>query len=295
MPGRSLPLPAFIGTTVSTFTGAIANSGTITGTGGTAINISAGPQNMTVDVTGGVIVGNMLGAGLTSGDTLNFALGGGTFTYNSDFINFDTVNINSGNVVLNGAANSATAVNVYGTLAGTGTIDPTTVTIQNGGTLSPGNTTSPLGTFSIIGTLVFSSGSTYAITIAPGAGNNSKTAITGNAVLGGNGTVVVTPQLGHYNATVYQILTTPAPGDLIGQFAGLTINGAFSGTMTLDYTTNPGDVDLDISAVMACSARRPAPIRISKTCLTASTMRLPAAIRCRRDLPISPISPARRS
>ena len=88
--------------------GAIVNSGVITGTGGTAIDLSAATSPVTVDINGGTVAGNMLGAGPTSGDTLNFALGGGkTFTYGSNFENFDTVNVNSGIVVLNGTSNSA--------------------------------------------------------------------------------------------------------------------------------------------------------------------------------------------
>jgi uncharacterized protein with beta-barrel porin domain len=56
--------------------------------------------------------------------------------------------------------------------------------------------------------------------------------------------VEVTPQLGHYN-TGYEILTTTA--GLSGTFAGLTVNGDFVGSVKLDYATNPGDVDLDVS------------------------------------------------
>jgi uncharacterized protein with beta-barrel porin domain len=58
----------------------------------------------------------------------------------------------------------------------------------------------------------------------------------------------VTPQLGRYTAgTDYQILTTTSA--LTGTFAGLTVNGDFTGTMALDYTTNsPNDVDLDTTA-----------------------------------------------
>ncbi len=79
---------------------------------------------MTIDITGGTISRQYARHRASrSGDTLNFALGAGTFTYNSSFTSFDTVNINSGTVVLNGASNSAAAVNVNsgGTLAGNGT------------------------------------------------------------------------------------------------------------------------------------------------------------------------------
>jgi uncharacterized protein with beta-barrel porin domain len=248
-----------------TFSGPIVNTGNITGTGGTALAANSSTDALTVDqeagtitgnisllssnadvlnVTGGVINGNIAGAGT---QIINFALGSGTtFTYGFDFTSINTVNINSGTVVLDGV-DSATSVEVNngGTLAGTGTIDPLAVTINSGATLAPG-TPGGLGTLSINGNLIFESGSFYAINIAPGAGNNSKTAVTGSANLGGNGTVVVTPVPGHYSNAVYQILTTTTP--LTGQFAGLTINGSFTGTMALDYATNsPDDVDLDVT------------------------------------------------
>ncbi len=166
----------------------IVNSGTITGTGGTAINLAAATSPITVDVTGGAINGNMVGAGLAAGDTLNFTLASAaaTFTYNSNFTNFTTVNINAGTVVLNGT-DSAAAINVNntGTLAGTGTLDPlptTVVTVNSGGTLAPG-TPGGLGTLTIDGSLVFNAGSQYAVQINLGAGNNSKTAVNGSATL----------------------------------------------------------------------------------------------------------------
>jgi uncharacterized protein with beta-barrel porin domain len=229
---------------------AIVNTGTITGTGGTAINLVNSTNPVTVDINGGAINGNMLGSGLLLGDTLNFTLGAGnTFTYNNNFENFDTVTIFSGTVVLNGTLNSATAVSVAGgTLAGTGTIDPLTVTIGAGGTLSPG-TPGGFGTMTIDGNLVFTNASSvYAITIGPGAGNNSATAITGagdTATLNG-ATGEVTPKPGHYSGTVYTILTTPAAGDLIGTFAGPVPEGSFTGTMSFVYVNNQ-DVQLDVT------------------------------------------------
>ena len=129
---------------VATFLGAIVNSGTITGTGGTAIDISAAPNNMTIDITGGAISGNILGAGTMSGDTLNFALGNGTFTYDSSFINFQAQSTSIPALWCSTAPATARAVvqvNSGGTLAGNGTIDPPVaggVTINSGGILEPG-------------------------------------------------------------------------------------------------------------------------------------------------------------
>ena len=251
---------------------AVVNSGVITGTGGTAINVASAAGAVTVDqnagtitgaiklistddtlnVSGGTINGNIVGRGIGGGGTINFTLGAGNaFTYAAayGFSGFDQVNIESGTVVLNGvnsAANVAVGSSLGGALAGAGTIDPLAVTINAGGTLAPG-VPGGYGTLNITGNLAFASGSYYAIDIAPGAGNNSKVALIGAATLGGNGTVEVAPQLGHYAAgTVYQILTTTSA--LTGTFAGLTVNGDHTFAASLDYATNaPDDVDLDIT------------------------------------------------
>ena len=233
--------------------------GTISG----AIKLSTNAD--VVNIFGGMINGNITGQG--SSDAINFTLGSGTFTYASSY-GFSTINqvtVYSGTAILDGA-NSATNVTVAGgtlevgdasnpsatltstnpvlvsgTLAGYGTVIGG-ATIESGGTLAPGD---GIGTLSITGNLTFNSGSYYAMQIAPGAGNNSKTAVTGGATLNG-GTVVVTPELGKYN-TVYQIITTTT--GVTGTFASATpiINGDFSGTMRVDYATNsPDDVDLDV-------------------------------------------------
>src|SRR5262249_19106381 len=142
---------------------------------------------------------------------------------------------------------SGVTVNAGGVLSGIGVVDPPTITINGGGTLSPGNAANPFGTLTIAGTLLFNAGSFYSINIPPGAGNNSKPAAVGSATLSGNGTVVVTPQLGHYSGAVYQILTTTT--GVTGAFAGLTVNGNFSGSMALDYASSPGNVDLNVTGV----------------------------------------------
>ncbi|MGC1778474.1 MAG: autotransporter domain-containing protein [Xanthobacteraceae bacterium] len=225
---------------------AIVNSGTITGTGGTAINLASATTPVTVDITGGTIVGNMAGAGIASGDTLNFTLGDGTFTYNSSFTNFDTVNVNSGMVVLNGASNSAAMVNVNsgGTLAGNGTIDPPMangVMINSGGTLEPGTPGTAGGTLTITGGLTFTSGADYEIQLTPTA--HTSATVSGNLALGG-GTVELAPlTLGHYSATMFPILTYG--GTLTGTFNPTVV---YAGTIQLATTPTisyvPFNVDL---------------------------------------------------
>jgi uncharacterized protein with beta-barrel porin domain len=268
--------------------GAIVNSGTIIGsvsaidvsaaTSPVTINQQAGlisgqillsANADVVNISGGTISGNIVGHG--SADTINFALASGTFTYGAayGFTGINQVNVTSGTAILDGI-NSATTiavsggnlrvgdaasptatltgtvdVNTAGTLSGHGTIFGA-VTIDSGGTLAPGGS---IGTLTVSGgPLTFHAGSTYAVTITS-AGTNSRTDVIGapgTASLTG-GTVAVTTQLGAYAAHTYVILTTT--GGLGGTtFAGLTVNGPYNGTMTLDYTTNPGGVDLDVSA-----------------------------------------------
>ena len=262
------------------------NAMTIDQTGGLisgAILLSA--QADELNISGGTIAGNIVGSG--SSDNINFNLGSGTFTYGSayGFSGISQVNVNSGTVILDGTNQAVTivvdggmlevgdaanpgallepgnlSVTSGGIVAGNGTIGGLPVVdIDAGGALAPG-TPGGVGTLTIAGPgqLSFNDGtaSIYAINITPG-GTNSKTAITGagTASLNGNGTVVVTPlQLGAHYDTTYQILTTPSPAQLTGHFAGLTVNGGFAGTMRLDYTTNPGDVDLDVDGVAILGA-----------------------------------------
>jgi uncharacterized protein with beta-barrel porin domain len=207
-----------VGANVSTFLGAIVNSGTITGTGGTAIDISAAPNNMTIDITGGAISGNILGAGTTSGDTVNFALGSGSFAYANTITGVQAVNINSG------------------TLFDSGTITAGGVVVNSGGTLAPGPLGTP-GTLSITGNLAFNSGSNYQIQLTPT--QHAFATVTGAVTISG-GTVVLAPSattLGaHYSATTFAILTSS--GTLAGTFnptVRYTGAAALSGTPTLSY------------------------------------------------------------
>ncbi len=168
--------------------GAIVNSGAITGTGGTAIDISAASSPVTIDqnagtitgkillstnadvlnVAGGSIAGNIVGAG--SLDTINFNLGtGNTFTYADNFTAIDIVNINSGTASCSTARATArrrSNVNSGGTLAGTGSIDPA-MTIFSGGILAPGTPGIAGGTLHITGSVAFEPGSYYQIAINP--------------------------------------------------------------------------------------------------------------------------------
>jgi uncharacterized protein with beta-barrel porin domain len=200
-----------------------------------------GSQTLTITAAQDAFAGTIAGSG-------GLTLAGGLEALTGTNIYTGATTINGGLLLVDGAitGSSSVSVNAAGTLAGTGIVDPIAVTINSGGTLAPG-TPGGVGTLTIDGTLLFNAGSFYVIDVAPGTGNNSATVVVGTATLGGNGTVVVTPQLGHYSGAVYQILTTTA--GLTGTFAGLTVNGTFVGNIALDYARNPGGVDLDVSGV----------------------------------------------
>ena len=198
-----------------------------------------GSQTLTITAAQDVFAGTIAGSG-------GLTLTGGVEALTGTNIYTGPTTINGGFLLVDGiiTGSSNVSVNATGTLAGTGIVDPLTVTINSGRTLAPG-TPGGFGTLTIDGTLLFNARSFYAINIAPGAGNNSKTAVVGSATLGRNGTVVMTPQLGHYEGAVYQILTTTTC--LSGTFAGLTVNGTFAGSMTLDYASSPASVDLNVT------------------------------------------------
>jgi outer membrane autotransporter protein len=266
-----------------TFSGAIANSGNITGTGGTAIDVSTAPNAMTINQTGGIITGaiklspfadvlnvsggvingNIVGQGASN--TVNFALGNGTFTYDSPFSisGIHQLNVNSGLVILDGsnsAANVAvnggilevgdashpgatlTATNgltiaAGGTLEGHGTV-VANIAIPTGATLAPGGS---IGTLNVNGNLSLAAGSFYDIAVTA-TGQNSKTVATGAATIAG-GTVEVMEQPGTYPPSFkYTILT--ANGGVNGTFTNATSDFAFL-TPVLSYDAN--DVFLTLS------------------------------------------------
>ncbi len=236
---------------------AIVNSGTITG-GTAAIDVSLATSPVTINqtagsiggaiklstnadvlnVSGGTINGNIVGAGTR--DTINFNLGAGnTFTYASNFTGVNQVNINSGTLILNGA-NSATNVTVAGgVLAGTGTIDPVAVTIQNGGTFAPGTPGSPGTSMSIVGTVTFQPGATYQVYLNPSAATSAT--VSGAVSLAG--TVQANFAPGTYVSRSYDILHSGGLGGTT--FSGVTtVPSNFNAA--LNYTST--DVLLNLTA-----------------------------------------------
>jgi uncharacterized protein with beta-barrel porin domain len=252
-----------IGAGVTFFGGAIINTGTITGTSA-AIDVTGMTSAVTIlqaggtlngavklaanfdvfDITGGIINGNIVGAG--THDTVNFNPGAGnTFTYNSNFTGINQVNILSGTAVLNGA-NSATKVDVLGgTLAGTGSITSPLVTIHAGGTFAPGTPGTPGTKMSINGALTFQPGATYQIYLNPSA--TTSATISGAVSL--NGTVQANFAAGSYMNHSYDILHSGGLGGTT--FTGLTTVPA-NFNASLSYTST--DVFLNLTAELGQGA-----------------------------------------
>jgi outer membrane autotransporter protein len=229
---------------------AVTNSGTITGTNGTAIRFRTGTNSLTLQ-TGSVLNGNVIGG--PNADSL-VLMGAGTEGINK-FSNFETLSmqgtawaltgtgtfstsstIQSGVLAVNGQLTSPTlTIQNAGTLGGAGTL---VGTVNNSGTIAPGNS---IGTLSVTGNVVFAPGSIYEVE-ANAAGQADKILATGVTTIQG-GTVRVLAGFGNYApATTYTILT--ANGGRSGAFTGATSNFAFL-TPVLGY--DPTNVYLTLN------------------------------------------------
>jgi hypothetical protein len=137
--------------------------------------------------------------------------------------------VEQGTLVVNGSIpNSTVIVNNGGTLAGTGTVGPTT--IMSGGTFAPGN--SP-GTMTVVGNLVFQSGALYVVQVNPSTASSTNVTAGGTATLAG--TVQANFASGSYISRAYTILS--AAGGRSGTFDALsTVNLPANFTAELTYT-----------------------------------------------------------
>lgn len=222
----------------STVVGGITNGGTINGSTD-AINLAGEGGPTTITITGGVVTGNIVGGGA---DTLDFAPTG-TFPYNSNFSAVSAVNVNSGTVVLNGTADSATTLTVSngGTLAGTGTI-ATAMTIMNGGVFAPGTIGTPGTAMHVTGGVAFDPTATYRVYLNPTTASLAN--ISGMATLD-NATVNAVFSPGSYVSKQYTILTS---GGLVGTFNATITNTnlPIGASDTLSYSGD--DVFLNLTS-----------------------------------------------
>ena len=225
------------------------DSGVITGTGGTAVNLSGNAAGNTFTLGPGYgITGLVLGAG---SDT--FQLGGaGSGAFNLSIIGagqqyrgFTTFNVVSGSWTATGTFGQAQAWNVNGgTLAGTGTFAG--INVNSGGTLQPGTPGAPGTAMTINGNLAFASGALYLVQF--NATTASLAHVGGTAMLTG-GTVYAQFAAGSRVSQRYTILT--ATGGLGGtSFAGLTTGNLPAGVSdSLSYDAH--DVYLNLTAAFS--------------------------------------------
>ncbi|HEY2135508.1 MAG TPA: autotransporter domain-containing protein [Xanthobacteraceae bacterium] len=219
----------------------IFDSGTITGTGGTAIDLTTGSAGNVLTLAPTFkITGNVLGQG---GDT--FQLGGsgsGAFDLSAigparQYQGFVAFNVISGIWSVTNTFGQSQAWNLNGgMLAGTGTLPG--LNVNAGGTLAPGTLGVAGTTMTITGNLAFQPGAFYVATLGATA---SRANVGGTAALAGTVQAFFTP--GTYTRTAQTILHSGGLGGTT--FGGLTSNmPGFVGT--LSYTTT--DVLLGLTA-----------------------------------------------
>ena len=225
----------------------IFDSGTIVGTGGTAIDLTQASGGNTFTLGPGYSITGQVLAFPGGGDT--FQLGGsgnGSFDLSSigpaqQYQNFTAFNVVSGIWTVSNTFGQSQAwnVNAGATLAGTGTL--ASLNVNSGGTLEPGTIGVP-GTFmTITGNLAFQSGASYIVNISSTAASRAN--VSGAVTLNGSVLGLLTP--GSYSGkTSYDILDPPS---ISGQFTGFTSNvPGLAGTLT--YT--PNEVLLNLTAML---------------------------------------------
>ena len=217
----------------SIVTGTVANSGNLTGTvaamdftgAGAAMtiaqqgglitgNILLSPLGDTLNITGGAIAGNVVGANNATGGTVNFALGSGTFTTGGTF-NVANININSGTVVL---ANDATVFSA----------------LTNNATLQLNNT----GTRTLTGNFVQSAAGKLMMEVNPSG--SALLHVTGNATLAGTLLPIYDP--GVYSAKTYTLMQAAS---IAGNFTQL--GGTPPAGFVQTGSTTPTQVQLTLS------------------------------------------------
>jgi autotransporter-associated beta strand protein len=194
-----------------------------------------GTNSLALSNAGGLFAGTIIGWGgleLISGtETLS-----GTNTY------FGGTIINGGTLQVLGTitGTSGVTVNSGGRLAGTGTVDPATVTIMSGGTLAPGNGT-PGTSITIAGNLAFQSGAIYLVQVNPTAASFAN--VTGTATLGGASVNAIFVN-GSSVSKQYTILS--ASGGISGAFAPGVVNTNLPANFETALSYDANHVYLDL-------------------------------------------------
>jgi uncharacterized protein with beta-barrel porin domain len=224
----------------------IFDSGTIVGTGGTAVGLTTASGGNTFTLGPGYSITGKVVAFAGGNDTFQLGgVGSGSFDLSSvgasaQYENFANFNVISGIWTVFNTFGQSQAWNVDGgILAGTGTL--AALNVNNGGTLLPGNIGTPGTATTITGNLNFQPGATYLINLDTTTA--SLTNVGGVASLNGAVEGLLGP--GNYSGkTTYDILNA---GSVTGTFTGFTLLNnlpGFAGTLT--YL--PTEVLLDLTA-----------------------------------------------
>ena len=227
----------------------IINTGSMIGTGGTAVQLAGANNLFVMDGPTSALTGQAIGSGT---DTFRLG-GGGSNTFNAGQIGAGwtlldkagsstwtltgtasyggPTTVSAGTLLVNGSLASSNGVTVASgaTLGGIGTVASTTV--NSGGNLSPGNS---IGTITISGNLTFVGAGNYIVEAAPAAAD--RTNVTGSASLSGTLQAIATG--GSYTlGTRYVVLN--ATGGVSGAFGNLAVSGSFGATRPrVEYDPN---------------------------------------------------------
>lgn len=235
----------------------VVDRGAIIGSGGSAIDLEGGDDQLSIEAGASSIVGDISGG--AGSNQLRFALGspGGAFHYAGALSNFDDVRVESGAVTLVGASTyagpttlaggSLLAMNATGSATGAGAVDVQAgallggsgsvagpVAVQSGGALAPGASVGTLHT----GGVDLTAGATLSIELDPALGASDLLAVSGAVSLSGSDlvlTLLSAPTAGQ----TFDILANDGNDAIGGLFAqGALVTGSFSGQLysfTIDY------------------------------------------------------------
>ena len=245
------------GSSIETVTIGLAGNSTITSSGTIGGSIFFG-ANGVVNVTGGQILGDIEAS---SGGTLNFALGTGSFTPNGN-LGMAAINVESGTLIIPETVYSQFGLPIVSnflgsasSLANNGTLQLNTLVLQN-----------------LSGVFVQKPAGTLVMEITPTASSQLKISSLSN-LTGGTatlaGTLALAYQPGTYQPRTYTLIS--ADRGIAGTFSNITGTVPTPGLIQA-ITVDPTDVDLTLSGVVAPTNATIFPAMATSVILTGQQM-----------------------